>query len=196
MTAWRRKWRLAALGVAAAIVVAASAGARAGEIADRAVEAEALLQQGKAADALAAFDKAADAFWGAMPFQIRTALFANSVAGFGRFEPRPDASYRSGDTATIYLEPVAYGFAGGSDQVTVSFTVGIEVRTPGGLTLAKADDIGRVEWQGRSRSREVHTAVNVTLPALKAGSYRLLVTLTDAATGKTATAELPFKVAG
>ena len=62
-----------------------------------------------------AFDKAADAFWNAMPFQIRTALFANSVAGFGKFEPRPDASFRSGDTATIYLEPVAYGFAGGAE---------------------------------------------------------------------------------
>jgi hypothetical protein len=58
------------------------------------------------------------------------------------------------------------------------------------------DDIGRVTWQGRVRSREIHTAVSVTLPELKPGSYKLVVKLTDAATGKSATTDLPFRIAG
>ena len=118
------------------------------------------------------------------------------VESFGRYEPRADGAFRSGEAVTVYLEPVAYGFSGDAPLLTVAFTVGIEVRTPGGLTLARADDIGRVTWQGRVRSREIHTAVNVTLPALKSGSYKLLVTLSDAATGKSATADLPFRLAG
>lgn len=197
MTTSSRTGRFTLAGVLAAALALPPLGPiLAGEIADRAGEAETLLQQGKPADALSAFDKAGDAFWGALPFRIRTALFATSVAGFGRYEPRADGAFRAGDAVTVYLEPVAFGFAGDAPWFTVAFTVGIEVRTPGGLTLAKADDIGRVEWQGRVRSREIHTAVNVTLPELKPGSYKLLVTLTDGATGKSATADLPFRIGG
>ncbi|CAN5146486.1 hypothetical protein BH10PSE9_BH10PSE9_10930 [soil metagenome] len=197
MTTSSRTGRLTLAGMlAAASLLAPMSHVLAGETAERAGEAEALLHQDKPAAALSAFDRASDAFWGAMPFGIRTALFASSVAGFGRYEPRAEGAFRSGEAATIYLEPVAYGFLGEAGQLTVAFTVGIEVRTPGGLTLARVDDIGRVTWQGRVRSREIHTAVNVTLPALKPGSYKLVLTLTDAATGRSATADLPFRIAG
>jgi hypothetical protein len=194
MTVSGRTARVAALG--AALVGLATMTASAGEIADRAAEAESLVQQGKAADALAAFDKATDALWSAMPFSIRTDVFANTVEGYGRYEPRANATFHSGDKATIYVEPVAYGFAGTDGDITVAFKVGIEVKTAGGLTLARADDMGSVSWHGRTRSRAVHSALNVALPELKPGSYRLAVTLTDAASGKTATAELPFRIAG
>lgn len=180
----------------AAFLAATLSGAFAGEVTDRATEAETLPQQGKPAEALRAFDKAADGLWTAMPLHIRTALFVNSVAGFGRYEPRPVAAFRAGETATVYLEPVGYAFAGGDPVFTVAFSAAIEVGTPGGLTLARTDDFGRLEWQGRAKSREVQTAVSVTLPTLKAGDYRLKVTLTDAATGKSASVTLPFKIAG
>jgi hypothetical protein len=183
--------------VAAAGVMLLAAGgqpAMAGPIADAADQAESLLQQGKPADALSAFDKATDAFWAASPLQFRVATFASSVKGFGQYEPRGDTPFRSGDTAIVYLEPVGYGFATDGPSFTVAFTPGIEIRTAGGILLAKADNLGQLAWHGRNRSHEVQTAVSVTLPTLKPGDYRLKLTLTDAATAKQASVTLPFTI--
>jgi hypothetical protein len=169
--------------------------AAAGPVADNAARAESLLATGDAAGAAAAFDAAADAFAAASPLQFRVALFADQVTGFGQYRPRPEGPFHSADTVTIYLEPIGYGFSSDGDQQRVSFSTAIEIRTPGGLVLGKTDDFGTVEWRGRSKDRSIDTAVSVALPQLKPGSYELLLTLTDAATTKSATATLPFTIA-
>ncbi len=77
---------------------------------------------------------------------------------------------------------------------TVAFTTGIEIQTAGGILLAKADNFGRLEWQGRTKNYAVPAVVNVTLPVLKPGSYKLLVMVTDAASAKQASVTLPFAI--
>ncbi|MEX0853511.1 MAG: hypothetical protein WD036_09565, partial [Bauldia sp.] len=105
--------RLAAAGFAAVAAIATvppADYARAGETSERAAEAERLLEAGAAAKALEAFDQAIDAFWRASPLQLRRAVFVDSVAGFGAYAPRREAKFHSGETVTVYLEPVGYGF--------------------------------------------------------------------------------------
>jgi len=191
-----RRSVFAAAGLAAGLAVIPLAGAAvAGEIADHAVDAENLLQQDKPAEALDAFDKSTDAFWAASPLQLRTVLFADSVQGYGQYRPRSDSVFKVGDTATIYAEPFGYGFTASGDEFQATFKAGIEVTTPGGLVLAKSDDFGRLRWMGRTRSRAVHVAIDVELPDLRPGEYRLNVALTDDATGKASMATLPFTIA-
>ena len=177
-----------ALLVAGGLPTIASAGA----ITDFATDADNLLLQGKPAEALSAFDKATDAFWAASPLQFRVATFASSVKGFGQYEPLADASFRSGDTATVYLEPVGYGFTSDRSVVHGRLHPGIEIRTAGGILLAKTDNLGSLEWQGLRKNYSVPAIVNVTLPTLKPGSYKLTLTLTDGATAKQASVTLPF----
>ena len=184
----------ATAGLAFLVAGGLSTAASAGAITNFATDADNLLQQGKPAEALAAFDQATDAFWAASPLQFRVALFASSVKGFGQYEPRPDANFRSGDKAIVYLEPVGYGFTPAASAFTVAFTTAIEIRTAGGILLAKADDFGKLEWTGRTKSHEIQTAVNVTLPTLKPGNYKLTLTLSDAATAKQASVTLPFSI--
>ena len=187
--------RLAAAVSAALLAAAIGSAAMAGPVADKAAEAEALLGQGDPARALSAFDEALDAFWGAMPLSVRTALFADSVSAYGKYQARSGATFRPGDTLTVYLEPVGYGFVSAAGLYRVAFDATLEIRTPGGLVLGKSDDFGKLVWSGRAKSHEVHLAVSLPLPALKAGNYELALTLTDDATGKSATAALPFTVA-
>ncbi len=174
---------------------ALASSALAGPAADRAAEAEALLGQGDAAGAAAAFDAAIDAFWGAMPLQVRTALFADSVSAYGKYVPLSGTTFKPGDSLTVYLEPAGYGFVSAGGLYRVAFDTALEIRTPGGLVLGKSDDFGKLVWSGRSKSREVQLAVGVALPDLKPGKYELALTLTDDATGKSATAALPFAIA-
>lgn len=179
---------------AAALAIVVGGGAFAGEIADKAAEAEARLQSGATAGAVAAFDAATEAFWAATPLSFRAALFADDIRGFARYTARADSAFKSGDTATIYIEPVGYGFTETDDGYEVSFTTGLEIRQ-GDIVLGKVDNFGAFTWQGRSKSFAVSVPVSVALPALKPGDYQLLVTLTDTVSSKTRTATLPFSIA-
>ena len=174
---------------------AAPAPALAGEIADRAAEAERLLGDGKPADAQAAFDKAAAAFWIASPLQLRVAAFADEVKGFGNYTPHIGTTFKPGDTLLIYLEPIGYAFTAEGDGFKVAIAAEMEIRTPGGLILAKSADFGRLEWSARSKTREVHATLKLPLPKLKPGDYQLLVTLRDQGSPKSVTVTLPFSIA-
>lgn len=170
--------------------------AGAGDIADRAAEAEALLAADNAASALAAFDKAAAAFWIASPLQFREALFAESVAGFGNYQPRANQAFKAGETLLLYLEPIGYGFLPAPDGFRVSLAVDVEIRTPGGLVLGKAEDFAKLEWKARSRTREIHATVSFPLPSLKPGEYLLYLRFRDQGSPKMAELTLPFTIAG
>src|SRR6476660_8003278 len=111
-------WRCLAVavpGMFALLVVAWPIAAGAGEIADRATEAERLLGEGKAAEAQAAFDKAAAAFWIASPLQLRVVTFADEVKGFGNYTPHVGAAFQPSDALLIYFEPIGYAFAPDGD---------------------------------------------------------------------------------
>lgn len=169
--------------------------AEAGAVSDEATEAEALLTEGKASEALAAFDKASAAFWTAMPLNLRTALFATEVDGFGRYAPRPPGPFRSGEQATIYLEPVGYALVPDGDRFRMGLAVDMSIRTPGGLVLAKADDFAHLEWSGRTQSHELHATIKVVMPTLKPGRYELILGLRDQGSDKSASAKLPITIA-
>lgn len=189
-----RHLALAGAAVAVAIALAAAPpAALAGEVADRAAAAEAHAAAGNSADAIATFDAAHEALWSTLPLSFRIAVFADGVTAFGKYEPA-SGPVHPGDTLTIYLEPVGYGFQTAGALNRVSLTPSIEIRTPGGLILGETSGAGKLTWEGRAKSREVHAALSVALPDLKPGDYELLVKLVDDATGKEATVTLPFTV--
>jgi hypothetical protein len=193
MGAWIWRWRRSATLAALLLVVVPSAGI-AGEISDQAAEAEQLLSQGRPAEAQAAFDKAAAAFWVASPLQLRVATFADQVTGFGNYTPHAGTSFRPDDTLLIYLEPIGYAFTPEGDVFKVRIAVDMEIHTPGGLVLARSPDFGRLEWSARSKTREIHATLKLPLPKLKPGDYLLMVTLRDQGSPKTAQVTLPFSL--
>jgi len=180
---------IASAMLVAASVVSMTALATAGEVADKAAEAETLLGGGQTSEAFAALDAAVDAFWAAAPLTLSQAYF---IADDGK---RPDGPFRPGEAAKVFVEPVGYGFTGVDGAFAIGLKTGIEIRTPGGLILAKAGDFAPLSWKGAVKNRTFSGRVGIDLPELKAGDYELLLTVTDEASGKTATASLPFQVA-
>jgi hypothetical protein len=179
---------------AAGLAIAFATAAFAGPIADKASEAESLIGSGDAAGALGAFDAATEAFWEASPLQFRVATFADSISGFADFAARPDGTpFHPGDTMQIYLEPVGYGFATDGGATRASFSIGTEIRQ-GDVVLGKTDDLGKFAWQGTGKNYAIDATISMTLPALKPGDYTLLLTVTDDASGKSATTPLGFSI--
>lgn len=193
-SARRRSSCAAFLSVAILGISVLSGGpAAAGAVGEGATEAESLLAAGKSAEALAAFDEAAAAFWVASPLQFRVVSFADSVKGFADYQPR-EAKFKKGETVLLYLEPFGFGFAPGGTGFRSAIAADVELRTPGGLILGKADNFARLEWTGQTKMHEVHATLTMTVPDLKPGDYELMIRLTDQLAPKSATLELPFTV--
>jgi hypothetical protein len=196
MIALIRRWLATAGPAGFALLLAVwPLAAGAGEVADRATEAERLLGESKPAEAQAAFDKAAAAFWIASPLQLRVVTFADEVKGFGNYTPHPGTTFKPGDTLLIYFEPIGYAFMPDGDIFKVAIAADMAIHTPGGLILAKSTDFGRLEWSARAKMREVHATLKLPLPKLKPGDYQLLLTLRDQGSPKTVTVTLPFSIA-
>jgi hypothetical protein len=187
-------WTITRAGAPAALAacVLISSAARAGETADAAARAESLLAEGKTQEALAAFDSATDAFWSALPLTFSTTAFADEVRSHGDYAPRAEATFRAGETALIYLEPVGFGWMAEGDSFRTNLEADVEIRSAKGAIFAQAEKFAIFERTSRHKSRELDLRVRIALPQLKPGDYELLVTLRDMAAGKTATASLPF----
>ena len=67
--------------------------------------------------------------------------------------PHGDTPFKAGDTLTLYVEPVGFGTQQIGDDIKSALAADIEIRTPGGLVLAKADNFGGVEWSAASGAR-------------------------------------------
>ena len=177
------------------IVLGLATAVQAGEVADKAAEAEALLQSGEPGAAFDALGTAVDAFWTMAPLTISQAYFVTGGENGGMFAPRPQGPFRSGERARVHVEPLGYGFTEDSGTFRIVLTTGIEIRTPGGLILAKSEDFGRLEWAGRAKSHTFNGRVGIDLPDLKPGDYELLLTVSDQSSQKTTSATLPFSIA-
>jgi len=188
-----RRFALAALATIGPALAATAASA--GDIADKAGQAESLLSAGKPQEALAAFDAATGDFWAALPLSARVATFVDSVDGYGNYHALAEASFKPGDTVKIYVEPVGYGFSEEGSAFRATLAADLEVKTPGGLIFGKASDFARLTWSSREKLYQVHATIASPLPALKPGDYVLSLTLRDLNSPKTATISLPFKVA-
>ncbi|HWJ75351.1 MAG TPA: hypothetical protein VNX29_19495 [Kaistia sp.] len=190
-----RASRLSGIAAASAFVLALSGlAATAGEIASKASEAEALLGEGKLPEAIDALNASVEAFWKAAPLSFRKALFVDSVTGFGEYQPRAGSTFAPKTELKIYAEPVGFGWKEVPDGETVTFRTSIEIRSEKGLILAKSASPAVLQKTSRSKSRDFHITVTFDLPALKPGPYKLILTVTDEATGKSAPIELPLTI--
>lgn len=185
---------VAAIALLSAALVASATAAAAGDAAAKAAEAETLLGTGNATAAFEAMDAAVDVFWGAAPLTIADAYL---VAKGNGTKPEPDsmATFGAGESVEVALRPLGYGFDTDGETYRIALATGIEIRTPGGLVLAKSEDFGRLEWSGPGKDRAFAGRINIDMPDLKPGQYQLLLTLSDDVSQKSASVTLPFEIA-
>jgi hypothetical protein len=175
---------LRVLGLAAVLVMAAIPTAAAGDVTDLAREAERLLAEDEPTTAFDAMDAAVDVFWRAAPLIIEDA----------RFDPEGDATFAPAARVGILLRPLGYGFDETDGNFRISLDTDVEIRSPGGLILAKSEDFARLEWTGATRNRTFTARISIDMPDLKPGDYELRLTVTDAVSEKTANITLPFSI--
>jgi hypothetical protein len=182
-------------GALCAVAITLTSGAFAQDIARKANEAEALLKQGKTAEAIAALDEAAGALWDKVPLGFRRAMWvAEKASGFGAYNPRENAVYSAGAPMLVYAEPVGFGWRQSGEMWRTDLLADLTIKTADGKELFHQNEFQKLELASRVRNREFMVNFTYTLSGLPKGEYLLETTLRDQVSGKQGSFALPFTI--
>ncbi|UCI30717.1 hypothetical protein [Mesorhizobium sp. B4-1-4] len=169
----------------------------AGEIGDRAAEADKLLQSGDGSGAMEKFNSAEEAFWKAMPLDVLNVKQVDSATGFGIYSERANHIYKPGEKIVLYMEPVGYGYGSdGLSNSSIALSVDITVVSAAGQTLGTMEKVGRVQVASRSHNRELFFKLDLSLDGLPPGKYRCDFLMHDENSAKTAPFSTDIEIAG
>ncbi len=173
--------------------------AMAGPLVDAATKAEQMATSGNPVGAHDAIREAYGAFSSGLPFSIGKVTFVTEPPdGYGRYTPRPNAVYKTGEPLISYVEPVGLSWRpidGG--KVEAQFTVDLELLNDKGDTLAENKAFGSFTYRGFVRNQEIFAKLTLTLSTEgpPQGDYVLRYRFRDAISGAVALSEQKFSIA-
>jgi hypothetical protein len=180
-------------GLLVAAILAGSAPA--GEIVDKAAQAESLAADGKYLEAIDALNQAAAWLWDKSPLTFRKALWvAEPPSGFGVYNPRETNVYSAGDDMIVYGELVGIGGTKVGDIWQTDLAADFTIKTTDGQQLFSQRDFSKARGTSRVRIREFMTYFTFTLTGMSAGEYLVDITMRDLVTGKNGSVSLPFVI--
>ncbi|MBD1547490.1 hypothetical protein [Roseibium aggregatum] len=182
--------------LAAAIGFSLLQPAFAGDLVNTASEAEAALDAGKSTEAVQLMREGLIEAWKAAPLSIDKALFVKErAAGFGLYEPRPDAVFAQGETILLYLEPIGFTWKQENDIYRSDIAVDFELLSPDGDILAGKRDFGEFKFASHAFNTEYMANMTVNLTGAPKAKYMLLITLRDQLNSdQSASVQLPFEI--
>lgn len=191
-----QRYRTGPLGAALLVVLSATA-APGQTVAEQAERIGQMQASGDFAGALAAARALQAGLWDEAPGIDFTEYLPETErsAGFGLYNPRPDARYKQGEPVIIYVEPVGFGYgAGGEGIYLVGFYVDLQVLGQDGNELANAVNITQLDHATRARVQEFGTDVIYNFNGLAPGKYRLVTTLRDKNSARSGSFEIAIEV--
>lgn len=175
----------------------AAAPLSAGPVADKAAEVETLQAAGDSDAALLGASEILAQVWDSSPaIGIReTLLVAQPAAGYGIYNPRPDAKFKSGEPIYVYAEPYGFAYGSGGDGLyTIGFGVDLRVLSETGDVLGEMPNLADLNLTSRYQNREFQANLTYTLSGIPPGKYVLETTLHDKNSAKTGTFQTTIEI--
>ena len=164
------------------VLMALSAPAQSGTVADAAAEIETKLATADLTGAITDARALLGLVWD-MSLEIsfsEALLVAAPAAGYGVYNPRETNVFGKGESIIIYTEPVGFGYGSEGDGVfSIGFNVDLQVLTEAGEVLGDVPSVTDLNLISRYQNREFHANITYDLGGLDAGRYRLITTLRD-----------------
>jgi len=110
-------------------------------------------------------------------------------------QPRGNNKYRSNETIIVYVEPIGYHFAKGSNSYSFGVTADFSVTDVKGNILGGKKGFG--SWKITTRSRplfDFYMTLTYNFKGIKPGKYFIITTLNDKHGGGSATIKTPIEV--
>ncbi|NRP18969.1 hypothetical protein LPJGGPFB_02220 [Ensifer adhaerens] len=183
----------------AASMLSISIEAMAGPLVEAATKAEQLATSGDPAKARELLRQAVGDFSQTLPFSIGKAVFiSKEPAGYAMYEPKDGTVFKTGEAIVSYVEPVGLTWkqAAVTDKLETRFTVDFDILNPAGKVLAGQKAFGDFTFTGYLKNQEIYSTLTIDVSGAPAGDYVLRFHFNDINSGKTATIDQPFKIAG
>ena len=167
----------------------------AGNIVDKATQAEALIQEGKLLEGYYKAESALEIAWEKLPLTFRNIHLVDSITGYGLYVKRKDNIYQAGDKIFIYAE--ALGFAYGQDAVgnmSIGFDVGIDIFDTSDKRIFSIEKMGSFSSPVRHKNREFNVHLNVNTGNMKPGKYKAIFNLRDLYSDKQSDIAIEFGI--
>ena len=139
-----------------------------------------LSKDNKPLESVAALRRAITYVWDRMPLTIKeAALVSTKPAQYGRFAPRADNVYPSGEPVLIYVEPVGYTFARDGDNLNFKIACDLNLLSKDGKVLAGQRDFGQWTMACGEPIFEFYMNLTVDVSGVPAGEYGLEIVFRD-----------------
>lgn len=171
----------------------------AGPLTDAAAQAEKLAASGDAAKARDLLLQAMSDFSQTLPFAIGKAIFVSKQpTGYAMYEPREGSVFKEGESLISYIEPVGLSWKNAAEKGKLEshFTVDFDILNPKGDVLAGQKAFGDFTFTGYLRNQEIYSTLTIDVSGAPAGDYVLRFHFNDVNSGKSASVDQPFKIAG
>ncbi len=133
--------------------------------------------------------------WLKTPLMVRNATFVSQPnGGYGKYTPRADAVFKSGEEMLIYAEPIGYGWAKTDDGYSIDFVVDFTVSSADGKILGGRKAFQNMGLKSKVRNTEFFISLNYTFSGIPPGEYFVSTTLNDRHSAKSVSFDLPFTI--
>jgi len=135
--------------------------------------------------------------WNAAPLTLRNAVFVTEhPQGFGQYTERSNNVFAKDEKLVVYAEPVGYGWKDiGKGQYEFGLMVDFLIKSPDGKVLTGQENFANLDMKSHARNREFMVVLTLSVEGAPPGDYVLEYKLHDIASEKTASVDLPFKIA-
>ncbi|WP_077961273.1 hypothetical protein [Ensifer adhaerens] len=183
----------------AAAALSTGLAVQAGPLAEAAAQAEKLAASGDAAKAHDLLRQAMSDFSQTLPLAIGRAVFVTKApAGYAMYDPREGSVFKEGESLISYIEPIGLTWkeSATKGQLESHFTVDFDILNPKGDVLAGQKAFGDFTFTGHLRNQEIYSTLTIDVSGAPAGDYVLRFHFNDVNSGKSASVDQPFKIAG
>ncbi|MBP1767478.1 MAG: hypothetical protein H6P98_1593 [Candidatus Aminicenantes bacterium] len=135
-------------------------------------------------------------FWGMSPLFLRNVRFVkNDGNTFGIYEPRETEEYAPGEVIYLYMEPTGYTLKqNGQGKYDIGFAADMSIEDEKGEILGGQKDFGQMAFSSWNFSTEMCLTLTYTFSGLEKGRYKIVTTVRDVGSDKTATCEKWFSI--
>jgi hypothetical protein len=181
--------------IAAALLLLPASEGFAGDLVDAAQQAEAAVDAGNYAAALASLNSARDGVWNASPLTVTKAiLVASDPQGYGIYDIRDNNQYKAGEPIVIYAEPAGFAYGRDGDMNLINMALDFEIKSSTGESLAVKQDFAKWELRSRVANKEFMGKLTYTFSGIEPGDYVVETTIRDQNSDKKVTFATPFKI--
>lgn len=144
--------------------------------------------------ALAALRSSFEAFRERSPLLLENVKFVTSdSASYGIYEPRASDTFGAGDVIYLYLEPVGQVLKGSGDEKhEFGFSADFSLEDAAGKVLGGQKDFASPRFSSWNANTEIALTFNFSFTGLQPGRYKILLTVRDAHSAKSASIEKSF----